>query len=59
MKMPETQSDKAPAEQPPKISVVVPVYKVEKFVAECLESILSQDFDSFEVVVVDDGYSDH
>ena len=42
----------------PQISVVVPVYKVEKFVAECLKSILSQDFDSFEVVVVDDGSPD-
>ena len=42
----------------PQISVVVPVYKVEKFVAECLESILSQDFDSFEVVAVDDGSPD-
>ena len=42
----------------PRISVVVPVYKVEKFVAECLESILSQDFDSFEVVAVDDGSPD-
>ena len=50
------QTDGAEA---PKISVVVPVYKVEKFVAECLESILARDFDSFEVVVVDDGYSDH
>ena len=42
----------------PQISVVVPVYKVEKFVAECLESILAQDFDSFEVVAVDDGSPD-
>ena len=50
------QTDGAEA---PKISVVVPVYKVEKFVAECLESILAQDFDSFEVVVVDDGSPDN
>ena len=42
----------------PKISVVVPVYKVEKFIAECLKSILSQDFDAFEVVAVDDGSPD-
>lgn len=42
----------------PKISVVVPAYNVGKFVAECLESILSQDFDAFEIVVVDDGSPD-
>ena len=42
----------------PKISVVVPVYKVEKFIAECLKSILSQDFDAFEVIAVDDGSPD-
>ena len=42
----------------PKISIVIPVYKVEKFVAECLESILSQDFDAFEVIAVDDGSPD-
>ena len=55
-------AENAPAEtvpaDAPQISVVVPVYKVEKFVAECLESILSQDFDSFEVVAVDDGSPD-
>ena len=42
----------------PKISVVVPVYKVEKFIAECLESILAQDFNAFEVIAVDDGSPD-
>ena len=42
----------------PKISVVVSVYKIEKFIAACLESILSQDFDAFEVIAVDDGSPD-
>ena len=51
-------AEKAVPTDAPQISVVVPVYKVEKFVAECLESILSQDFDSFEVVAVDDGSPD-
>lgn len=36
------------------ISVVVPVYNVENYVLRCLESIASQDYDGFEVIVVDD-----
>lgn len=39
-------------------SVIVPVYNVEKYVAECLESILLQGRDDFEVIVVDDGSTD-
>ena len=41
------------------ISVIVPVYDSEKFVVECLNSILVQDFDSFEVLVSDDGSADN
>jgi glycosyltransferase involved in cell wall biosynthesis len=42
----------------PLVSVVVPTYNCGKYVAEALESALSQDHPSFEVVVVDDGSSD-
>lgn len=42
----------------PKISVVVPVYNVEAYVARCMESVLAQDFGDFEVVVVNDGSTD-
>ncbi len=42
----------------PAISVVVPIYNVEAYVADCLESILAQDFDDFEVLLVDDGSPD-
>ncbi|MBE8949056.1 MAG: glycosyltransferase [Quinella sp. 3Q1] len=38
----------------PKISVVVPLYNMEKFVGECLDSLLKQTFKDFEVIVVDD-----
>lgn len=41
------------------ISIIVPVYNSDKFIEECLNSILSQDFDSFEVLVSDDGSSDN
>ncbi len=40
------------------ISVIVPCFNVEEFVEECLESILSQSFGEFEVIVVDDASTD-
>ena len=42
----------------PKISVIVPVYNVEKYLQECLGSILNQTFHDFEVICVDDGSTD-
>lgn len=42
----------------PKISVIVPVYKVEKYIGQCIESILSQTFKDFELILVDDGSLD-
>lgn len=42
----------------PKLSVVVPVFNVETYLGECVESILAQDFPALEVVLVDDGSTD-
>ena len=42
----------------PKISVVMPVYNTEQFVAEAIQSILDQTFTAFEFIIVDDGCTD-
>ena len=41
-----------------KLSVIIPVFNVERYLAECLDSVVSQDFDNFEVLCVDDGSTD-
>jgi len=41
-----------------KISVILPVYNVESWLTECLESIGSQDYDDMECIVVDDRGTD-
>ena len=40
------------------ISVIVPVYNVAAYLPQCLDSILSQDYEALEVLVVDDGSTD-
>ena len=41
-----------------KISVVVPIYNSEKYLCNCIDSILCQSFDDFELILVDDGSTD-
>lgn len=41
-----------------KFSIIVPVYNVEKYINRCIDSILYQTIDDFEVILVDDGSSD-
>lgn len=40
------------------ISILVPIYKVEKYLSRCIESVLSQDFTDYELILVDDGSPD-
>ena len=42
----------------PEISVIVPVYKVEEYLPQCIDSILAQTFTNFELLLVDDGSPD-
>ena len=41
-----------------KISVIVPVYKVEKYIEKCIQSLLDQSYTNFEALIVDDGSPD-
>lgn len=43
----------------PEISIVIPVYKVEKYLRECIESVINQTFKNIEIILVDDGSPDN
>ena len=40
------------------VSIIIPVYKVEKYLVNCIESVLQQTFKDFELILVDDGSPD-
>lgn len=43
----------------PLISVIVPIFKVEKYLPECIESLLAQSYNNLELILVDDGSPDN
>ena len=42
----------------PKISIICPIYQAEKTIHRCVDSVLSQTFSDFELLLIDDGSSD-
>ena len=40
------------------ISIIIPVYKVEQYLNQCIDSILCQEFEGFEIILIDDGSPD-
>ena len=41
------------------VSIIVPIYKVEKYLCQCVDSILTQSYNDLEILLVDDGSPDH
>ncbi|WP_019837356.1 glycosyltransferase family 2 protein [Acinetobacter towneri] len=44
---------------PPKFSIIVPIYNVESFLKECIDSVLLQDFQDYELICINDGSTDN
>lgn len=46
-------------QESPKISVIVPVYNVEKYLNKCVSSLVNQTYKKLEIILVDDGSPDN
>ena len=41
------------------VSIIIPVYNVEKYLSRCLDSIISQTYQDFEIICINDGSTDN
>ena len=41
------------------ISIIIPIYNSEKYIEQCIQSILAQSFKDFELILIDDGSTDN
>lgn len=42
-----------------KFSIIVPVYNVEKYIKNCIESVLQQEYKDYELILINDGSTDN
>ena len=43
---------------PPKVSILIPIYNTEKYLCQCLESVVNQTLKDIEIICINDGSSD-
>ena len=43
----------------PKVSVIIPVYNVEKYLVQCMESVVNQTLKDIEIICINDGSTDN
>ena len=57
--MADTPKENISSPSAPKLFIIIPIFNVEKYLAECLDSVQTQTYPNFEVVLVDDGSKDN